>query len=59
MDALIDRIADLILSVMSSRMQTALDKGNRRTAYFLAYTFLLIVLGMTVYAIYGLVKLLS
>ena len=56
MDGLIDRIADFTLSAISKRADIAIDKGKRRIAHILIFTFLLILFSMGIYAVYSLFK---
>jgi hypothetical protein len=58
MEGLIDRIADLVLSVIGKKMNIALDSGRRREARVLIVLFLFIVFGMGIYIVYSVVKIL-
>lgn len=57
MEGLIDRIADFIVSVIGKKANTALDNGRRRETYIWIAAFLCIVFGMSLYAVYSIIKM--
>jgi hypothetical protein len=57
MTGFIEITADYILSILSKKINIEFTYGRRKAAYILIVAFLLIVLGMAVYAIYGLIQM--